>query len=161
MEIINPINKYLYDPIVKFFFALLIVLSVSSCTTGYGLKADSSMGGYEIINYDEASFQVQVLGNALTSKQKIVDIALRASAEETRNRGFSYFVILNRTKSSEGNTIIYSKPFTTDVMGDDYDSLQSSFKETILILSKNELVHVRGAYLEAGKVISETNYLIE
>lgn len=130
----------------------LLCLTLISCATPYQSRAGSFTGGYEIVNFDDLTFGVRASGNGLTSKKRIVDISLRASAEEAEKRGYQYFVILNRTSFSEGKTIIHSKPLTNDL-------IYTTVNETVMVIKEVDLQNVRGTYFTVASVLEKTKNL--
>ena len=73
----------------------VIALAMLACATPY--QRQGYRGGFSETQLDENVFRVSFNGNGFTSGGRAVDFALLRSAELARERGYHYFVIVEKT----------------------------------------------------------------
>jgi len=81
----------------------LLLLLLSSCATKYTRMSDSIFSdhtGYTESPIDSTTYEVTFTGNPSTSPDVVSRYALYRSAELTVEKGFDYFVVLDRENSS-------------------------------------------------------------
>ena len=76
---------------------------VSSCSTPYQ-SYGVAVGGYTETQISETVWKVSAAGNAVTSSLKLNDYALLRASELTINKGYKYFVVVNKQRNGSWNT---------------------------------------------------------
>ena len=80
----------------------LMVFGLVGCTTPYQSKGIT--GGYTETQISENIWKVSAAGNAFTSTPKLNDYALLRASELTINKGYKYFVVVNKQRDGLWNT---------------------------------------------------------
>lgn len=155
----------------------LFVLLLSGCATPY--KAHGLMGGFSETRVSENTFQVSFRGNALASRERVVDFTLLRSAELTLQNGYRYFAILNsnnytrygsyttpKTYSTTGNVQMYGNTgylntTTTAYGGQTFLYSRPSTMNTIQCFRKKP--RIRGIVYDANFIVKsiKTKYKIK
>lgn len=85
----------------KIGFAVLGVLALAGCVADggerYGRASDSGAYGYSDVRLDENRYRIQY--RASGERYLAEDFAMRRAAELTRQRGYDWFQVLNRSRA--------------------------------------------------------------
>lgn len=100
---------YSYQVLKKISALPLIVLLLNSCATGY--HAEGFSGGYNQLRLSEDEYLVGFSGNAYTGMGKVHTFVMRRAAELTKEKGYKYFVVLNRSDQVDQSS--YRTPITS------------------------------------------------
>ncbi|MCS5588595.1 MAG: hypothetical protein NZ824_01360 [Candidatus Thioglobus sp.] len=82
---------------------LLSIFLLQGCATTYQKQGFS--GGFKETQLAEDRFRVSFRGNAFISKDKVIDYALRRSAEVCVEKGFPYFAIIDSNSEITNHTV--------------------------------------------------------
>ena len=82
---------------------ILLVFGIVGCTTPYQ-SYGVAVGGYTETQISENVWKVSAAGNAFTSSPKLNDYALLRASELTINKGYKYFVVVNKQRDGLWNT---------------------------------------------------------
>lgn len=77
---------------------LILLLTLSSCATHY--NATGYRGGYSEIKIDNNTYEVSFKGNGYTNSETIKKYFLYRCAELTIEKGYEYFVFMDKDVSS-------------------------------------------------------------
>ena len=81
---------------------VLMVFGIVGCTTPYQSKGIT--GGYTETQISENVWKVSAAGNRFTSSPKLNDYALLRASQLTTNKGYKYFVVVNKQRDGLWNT---------------------------------------------------------
>lgn len=105
--------------------ALLLCASVGSCAhpTPYQAQSASSAirGGYAEEELSPGHYRVSFSGNSYTSRETVESYMLYRAAELTLNRGFDWFVTVDRETERKVTRRIGADPFYRPWYGPPYD----------------------------------------
>lgn len=93
---------------------ILALLLLCGCATSY--QSDGLTGGYTETQLTPDTFRVNFRGNAYTSSERALDMAMLRAAELTLLHGFTHFQIIderNTTRASTWGQTYYSGRLTT------------------------------------------------
>ena len=87
---------------MRLFVIVLSVIAVAGCATQY--HAQGFAGGFTETQLGENVFQINVKGNAYTSRERASDYAMLRASELTLENGFTYFSIADSDEHSQTST---------------------------------------------------------
>lgn len=92
---------------------LIVAVSLAGCATAYKPKGFS--GGFSETQLSENVFRVRFNGNGYTSAERASDLALLRSAQLTKEKGFSFFVLADEQQSFSHSA--FTTPTNTTTTG--------------------------------------------
>lgn len=95
--------------------ALALVASLSACATPYGPMG--LMGGVTVAPIMTDTYRITAKGNGYTSSERIQDYVLLKAAEQTRDAGSDYFVIVSSADASANSVGVTPGYASTQIVG--------------------------------------------
>lgn len=96
----------MFQRFLALFSCSLVLLIITACATPY--QPQGFRGRYSDLQLDAKTFRVDFNGNGFTSRRTVETYLLYRCAEVTVDRGYDYFIIVDR--SSEMKTEGYTTP---------------------------------------------------
>jgi hypothetical protein len=98
-------------PSLRLSLVLMAVILLCACSTPY--QRDGFRGGHSDLLLDSNTYRVSFRGNGYTSSDKVETYLLYRCAELTVNKGFDYFVIIDRNAEARQSLYTTSGTFSS------------------------------------------------
>ncbi len=94
---------------------LLLSFFVIGCSTGYKQSGGGLTGfGFQDFQIEEDTYKIRFSGNAITTKEKVEDLALLRASELAIKHGYNYFVVLQEEDDYTSKTQKPTKTITQE-----------------------------------------------
>ncbi|MCY1719578.1 hypothetical protein OU798_04455 [Prolixibacteraceae bacterium Z1-6] len=130
---------------------ILMILLFTSCATHY--NSVGYRGGYSEIRIDENTYEVTFKGNGYTCSETIKRYFLYHCAELTNEKGYSYFIILNKNIDSAKEITGYNDNVSTvtRTTGNGIVKMYIEKPEGDVVYNATELKESLNQYINRGK----------